>query len=91
MMAEISMFRRIVYVLGDDDDVVLGNDDDGVLGDDDVKVRVPSLGSQVARLDFDIGALGEDSLTGNSDTLFAYLDNVYFYFRATITLQHINL
>ena len=37
-------------------------------------------GSQVARLDFDIRALGEDSLAGN----FAYLDNVCL--RAAITL-----
>ena len=42
--------------------------------DDGVEVRVPSLWHG---LDFDIGALGEDSLAGNSDTLFAYLDNVY--------------
>ena len=59
------------------------NGEDGVLRDDDVHARVPSPPEVPggAKLDFDIGALGEDSLAGNSNTLLAYLDKVYLYLR----------
>ena len=66
MMVSLVMRMMVSSLLGDEYD------------DDDVEVRVPSLWHG---LDFDIGALGEDSLAGNSDTLFAYLDN-------TSTLEH---